>query len=165
MNRIVQPVDSPILRGNAFRRLRKNFTGRLILPGDREYESARRVHNGAIERHPAVIAMCCRIDDVGRGLEFANENQLLIAVRSGGHSQAGYSVCDAGIVRDLSGLKQAEVDPGRRVARVQTGTLAGDLDQLVQEFGLVTPIGQCPSVGLEVLPRAEASDGWPASTV
>ena len=137
-----------MLQATSISNLKRRFTGRVILPGNRDYESARRVHNGAIYRRPGLIAVCAAIDDVCRAVEFARENQLLVAVRSGGHSQVGHSVCDGGIVIDLSGLKQATVYPGRAVARAQTGLLAGDLDHIVQAFDLATPVGQCPSVGI-----------------
>lgn len=127
---------------------KSRFTGRIILPSDRAYESARRVHNGAILRHPALMAVCATIDEVCDAVEFARENQLLVAVRCGGHSPIGHSVCDGGIVIDLSGLKNLEIDPHRRVARAQAGVLAAELDHDAHAFGLATALGQCPSVGL-----------------
>jgi hypothetical protein len=132
----------------AVRSFERSFSGKLIIPGDRDYDMARRVHNGAIDRHPAIIARCSSVGDVCRALEFARENQLLAAVRSGGHSQIGHSVCDAGCVIDLSGLKQASIDPVRRVVSAQAGLLAGELDRITQPFGLATALGQCPSVGI-----------------
>ena len=137
-----------MLKAPAIQNFKHHFSGRVILPGDPEYESARRVHNGAILRRPAVVAVCAAIDDVSRAVEFARENQLLVAVRSGGHSQIGHSVCDGGIVIDLSGLKEVAIDPGSRVARAHTGLLAGELDHAAQAYGLATTLGQCPSVGI-----------------
>ena len=129
-------------------KFKAGFTGRIILPENRDYEAARRVHNGAVVRHPALIALCANVVDVARAVEFARENQLLVALRSGGHSQVGHSVCDGGIVIDLSGMKQISIDPVHRIARAQAGVLAGELDQATQTCGLATPLGQCPSVGL-----------------
>ena len=96
-----------MLQKTSITNFKRRFTGRIIFPGDRHYESARRVHNGAIHRRPALVAVCAAEDDVCRAVEFARENQLLVAVRSGGHSQVGRSVCDGGIVIDLSGLKRS----------------------------------------------------------
>jgi len=141
-------LGSRMPESTAIRKFQRRFAGRVILPGDSEYDSARRIHNGAILRQPALIAMCTAADDVCRAVEFARENQLLVAVRSGGHSQAGHSVCDGGIVIDLSGMKQVSIDPACRLARAQTGLHAGDLDHAAQASGLATPVGQCPSVGL-----------------
>src|ERR1700728_2917136 len=82
----------------AISNFKRYFSGRIILPPHPEYDLARRGHNGAIVRRPALIAVCATIDDVCRAVEFARENQLQVAVRSGGHSQVGHSVCDGGIV-------------------------------------------------------------------
>ncbi len=119
-----------------------------MLPDDPSYESARRVHNLAIDRRPGAILMCAVPDDVNRAIEFARANQCLVAVRSGGHSQVGHSVCQDGLVIDLSGLNRAAIDAGRRLARVQGGIHAGDFDRAAQSFGLATTMGQCSSVGI-----------------
>jgi FAD/FMN-containing dehydrogenase len=130
------------------RNFKQGFSGRLIFPDDNDYESARRVHNGAVERAPAVIAKCLTPGDIRLALQFGRENQLPIAVRSGGHSQAGYSVCDGGIVVDLSGLNAITVDAAGCLAHAQSGARAGDLDRASQRFGLAAVLGTCPSVGL-----------------
>jgi FAD/FMN-containing dehydrogenase len=132
----------------AIRDFKSRFSGRVILPGEAEYDPARRVHNGAILRRPAMLAMCAGADDVRRAVEFARNLQFPAAIRCGGHSQLGHSVCDDGIVIDLSGLKRVDVDPARRVARAQSGLRAGELDSSTQAFGLATTLGQCPSVGI-----------------
>jgi FAD binding domain/Berberine and berberine like len=133
---------------SAVRNFKRSFGGRVILPGEPEFDAARRVHNEAIIRRPALIAVCADADDVCHAVEFARENRLLAAVRSGGHSQLGHSVCDDGIVIDLSGLKQVDINLGHAVARAQTGLRAGELDAITQAFGLATTLGQCPSVGI-----------------
>ena len=130
------------------RNLQRRLAGRIVLPGDPSYESARRVHNLAIDRRPAAILMCAAPDDVNRAIEFARANQCPVAVRSGGHSQVGHSVCQDGLVIDLSGLNRIAIDAGRRVARVQGGLHAGDFDRAAQAFGLATTLGQCSSVGI-----------------
>lgn len=132
----------------AIANLSRHFRGRLIFPGDCDYDSARRVHNGAVVRSPALIAQCETAEDVCRAVEFARDNSLTLAVRSGGHSQTGFSVCDGGLLIDLSPSKRITVDPRRRVVSGQTGLRAGEVDRATQTFGLATIFGQCPSVGI-----------------
>ncbi len=132
----------------AMRKFKRTFRGKLVLADDEDYESARRVHNGAVKRAPAVIAKCLAPGDVRLALQFGRDHQLPIAVRSGGHSQAGYSVCEGGIVADLSGMNAIAIDAAGRRAYAQSGARAGDLDRESQPFGLATVLGTCPSVGL-----------------
>src|SRR5262245_34529694 len=100
-------------------RLRVTIKGRLILPGDPSYESARRVFywNATTERTPQIVVQCSCEEDVLRGVEFAQRHKLEIAVRAGGHSHLGWG-CSDGVVIDLSGMKEVAIDPTRRVARV-----------------------------------------------
>jgi hypothetical protein len=86
--------------------------------------------------------------DVARALEFAQNQNLPLAVRGGGHNRAGFSVCDGGVVIDLSGMNRVEVDAGKRVARAESGALVRDLDHATQHFGLATTSGACPGVGV-----------------
>jgi FAD/FMN-containing dehydrogenase len=113
-----------------------------------DYESSRLVFNRAYDRHPAVIVRCAQAKDVGRALEFAQKQNLPLAVRSGGHSRLGYGMCDGGVVIDLSAMKRVEVNPGRRVAQAEAGALVRDLDEATQRFGLATTSGGCPTVGI-----------------
>jgi FAD/FMN-containing dehydrogenase len=106
------------------------------------------VFNRAFDRHPALIVRCAGAPDVARALEFAQNQNLPLAVRGGGHSRAGFGVCDDGVVIDLSGMKHVEVDPGKRVARAEAGSLVRDLDQATQRFGLATTLGGCATVGI-----------------
>ena len=129
-------------------KLRENFRGQLILPGDREYDSSRIVWNATADRHPAVIARCTRAEDVVAAVRFAREHDLVIAVRGGGHSVAGFSTCDAGIVIDLSGMRAVHVDPVKRIARVQGGALLEQLDRAAQEYGLACPVGVVGHTGV-----------------
>jgi FAD/FMN-containing dehydrogenase len=128
--------------------LRESFRGELVLPSDDGYEQARRVWNGAIDRHPALIARCSGVVDVVRAVDFAREHELLIAVRGGGHNVAGLGTCDGGIVVDLSPMRGASVDLGRRIARVQAGATWGDVDHETQAFGLATTGGLVSSTGV-----------------
>ena len=129
-------------------KLRETFRGQLILPGDRDYDASRIVWNAIADRHPAVIARCTRAEDVVAAVRFAREHDLVIAVRGGGHSVAGFSTCDAGIVIDLSGMRAVHVDPVKRIARVQGGALLEQLDRAAQEYGLACPVGVVGHTGV-----------------
>ena len=124
------------------------FTGVLIGPGDREYESARRVWNAMVDRRTALIARCADQDDVVAAVRFARERGLPLAVRGAGHNVAGNAVCDAGVVLDLSAQRAVEVDPVARTARVGPGALLGDVDRATQAFGLATPTGNVSLTGV-----------------
>jgi FAD/FMN-containing dehydrogenase len=128
--------------------LRSRFRGALLRPGEEGYDEARRVWNGAIDRRPALIARCAGADDVNEALRFAREQDLLIAVRGGGHSVAGHGVCDGGIVIDLSLMKAVRVDPGARTARAAAGLLWNELDRATQRFGLATTGGVISHTGI-----------------
>jgi hypothetical protein len=132
----------------AVRKLASEITGHVITPDASDYESARLVSNRAYDRHPALIVRSASPSDVARTLDFAQRQSLPLAVRAGGHSAAGYGVCDGGVVLDLSGMKQIEVDAEKRTARAEAGSLVGDFDEGTQRFGLATPVGTCPTVGL-----------------
>jgi FAD/FMN-containing dehydrogenase len=120
----------------------------LLRSGEEGYEEARRVWNGAIDRRPALIARCAGADDVAEALRFARERELLVSVRGGGHSVAGYGVCDDGLMIDLSLMKRIEVDPEARVARAAGGVLWGELDRATQGFGLATTGGIISHTGI-----------------
>ena len=113
-----------------------------------DYESSRLVFNRAFDRRPALIVRCAVASDVARALDFAQNQNLPLAVRGGGHSRLGYGMCDGGVVIDLSGMKRVEVDAGKRVARAEAGALVRDLDEATQRFGLATTSGGCPTVGI-----------------
>ena len=125
-----------------------SFEGRLIRPGDADYDNARKIYNGMFDRRPSIIARCASTGGVVAALKLARENRLPIAVRSGGHSLPGLSVCDAGIVIDLGGLRNVEVDPVNRIARASGGVLWGEFDKATQEHGLHTPGGRVTTTGV-----------------
>jgi FAD/FMN-containing dehydrogenase len=126
----------------------EGFGGELIAPGDGGYDEARKVFNGMIDKRPALIARCSSTDDVVAAVNHARENDLVIAVRSGGHSVAGMSICDDGLLIDLSGMKRIEVDPQAKTARAGGGVLWGEFDPATQEHGLHTPGGQVTTTGV-----------------
>lgn len=113
-----------------------------------DYEAARQVFNRAFDHHPALIVRCAGPLDVARALEFAQRRNLPVAVRGGGHSRAGFSVCDSGMVIDFSAMKRVEVDDRMHTARAEAGALVRHLDQATQRFGLATTSGGCPNVGI-----------------
>ncbi len=124
------------------------FGGELIHPGDSTYDEARKVFNGMIDKRPAVIARCASTADVAAAVNFARDNDLVVAVRSGGHSVAGMCICDDGVLIDLSAMKQIDVDADARTARVGGGVLWGELDAATQEHGLHTPGGRVSTTGV-----------------
>jgi hypothetical protein len=132
----------------AIRRLASKITGHVITPDASDYESARQVHNHAYDRHPALIVLCTSPADVARSLDFGRSQNLTVAVRSGGHSAAGFGGCNGGVVIDVGRMKRVEVDVHKCVARAETGCLIDDVDQGTQRFGLATVLGGCPTVGI-----------------
>lgn len=130
------------------RTLASKINGHVIAPEASDYESARLVFNRAFDLRPAVIVRCAGPSDVAHALDFAQNRNLPLAIRSGGHSRLGQGMCDGGVVIDLSGMKNVEVDKGKRVARAEAGALARNLDEATQRFGLATTSGGCPTVGI-----------------
>jgi FAD/FMN-containing dehydrogenase len=128
--------------------LRKTFTGEIILPSERGYDEARAVWNKVFDRRPAIVVRPRHADDVTAALRFAREEELLVAVRCGGHSIPGLSTCDDGIVIDLSAMRGATVDPELRTARVNGGALLAELDEAAQAHGLVCPVGVVSHTGV-----------------
>jgi FAD/FMN-containing dehydrogenase len=124
------------------------FKGRLIGPGDADYDEARAVYNAMIDKRPALIARCADAGDVATAVGFARDHGLLLAVRGGGHNGAGLGSCDDGVVIDLSLLKDIEVDPGNRTVRVGGGCLWGEVDAATGEHGLATPSGIISTTGV-----------------
>jgi FAD/FMN-containing dehydrogenase len=129
------------LENHAFDQLGGSFHGELLLPTSHGYDDARRLWNGAVDRHPACIARCAGVADVVAAVRFARERDLEIAVRGGGHNVAGTAVCDDGLVIDLSAMRAVLVDAAGRTAWVQGGALWGDVDRETQAHGLATTGG------------------------
>jgi FAD binding domain/Berberine and berberine like len=128
--------------------LKSSFRGELIQPADAGYESARKVYNGMIDKHPRLIARCVDVADVMAAVNFGRENGLLTAIRGGGHNGAGLGTCDDGLVIDLSRMKGIRVDPAAKKVRVEAGCVWGDVDHATHAFGMATPCGFISTTGV-----------------
>ena len=128
--------------------LSSRLTGEVLLPGSEAYESARKIWNATIDKHPAVIVRCSTTADVVHALGFARDSRYLVAVRGGGHNIAGSALVDDGVVIDLSRMKAASVDPDARRATIEAGATLADFDAATQEYGLATPTGINSTTGL-----------------
>lgn len=122
--------------------------GRLILPEDEEYQSARAVFYGWVDKRPAAIARVADAEDVAKVIAFARQNGIELAVRSGGHSGAGHSVSDGGLVLDLAELRAIEIDATARTAWAESGATAGQYTLAAAEHGLATGFGDTGTVGI-----------------
>lgn len=122
--------------------------GEVIAPGDPEYDRARQVWNGMIDRTPAVIVRCADVSDVRHAIAFARERRLDLSVRGGGHNIAGSALCDGGVVVDMSRMTEVVVDPGQRRAYVQSGATLAQVDSATQAHGLATPLGINSTTGI-----------------
>ena len=128
--------------------LRMRLRGEDLTPSDSGYDQVRRPFNAMQTDHPAVIVQCTGTADVVEAVNFARENEVEVTVRGGGHSVAGLSSSDGGVVIDLSLMRGVEVDPDARIARVQSGALWGDVDREAQLYGLATPGGVVSDTGV-----------------
>jgi FAD/FMN-containing dehydrogenase len=130
------------------KRLKSALHGYLVQPKDKEYEEARKVWNGMIDRHPGFIIRCADESDVVQAVRFVREHNMLVAVRGGGHNVAGFGTCDGGVVIDLSMMKGIEVNATARTATAQPGLTWGEFDQATQASGLATTGGQISTTGV-----------------
>jgi FAD/FMN-containing dehydrogenase len=133
---------------SALSELGKSFRGRLLQPADPGYEEARRVHNGLVDKRPAVIAQCRGVADVADAVALARTLNLEVAVRGGGHNVAGRATVDGGLMIDLSPMKGIHVDPTTRRAWAQGGVTWGEFDRETQVHGLATTGGMVSSTGV-----------------
>jgi FAD/FMN-containing dehydrogenase len=129
-----------MLNENSIAGFKANLRGQLIEPGDKDYDEARKVYNGMIHKKPRMIVRCADVADVINAVNFARENALLLAIRSGGHNAGGLGICDDGLVVDLNPIKYTRVDPAARTW--------GDVDHATHAFGLATPSGIISTTGV-----------------
>ena len=132
----------------ALEEFKSSLQGYLLRPGDTAYDEARKLWNGMFDRRPAVIVRCAAAADVYGAVKVARRDGLRVAVRGGGHSFPGHSVCDDGLVIDLSCMKAIRVDPGARTARAQAGVRWIEFDHETQAFGLATTGGTVSDTGI-----------------
>src|SRR5260221_4595491 len=135
-------------------RLSAALRGSLITPASSEYEVARKVYNGMIDRRPVAIVRCVDVADVTAAVNFARQDGLTVAIRGGGHNGAGLAVCDQGLVIDLSSMKGVRVDPTNSTVRVGPGCTQGDVDHATHAFGLAVPAGIVSTTGIAGLTLA-----------
>ena len=143
----------------ALQQFEANFHGEVVGSNDESYESARKVWNALVDKHPAFIARCVNVSDVIAAFQFACGQDLTVAVRGGGHDLAGHGVCDDGLVIDLSQMKGIQIDSERRIARTQPGLTNAEFLQATQQFGLAAPTGIVGHVGLSGLTLG-GGEGW-----
>lgn len=131
--------------------LKTSLRGKLIRPQDSDYDISRKVYNGMFDKHPAMIARCVDVADVIAAVNFARDNNLLVAIKGGGHNAAGLGTCDNGLVIDLSGMKGVYVDINKKTARVQAGCTLGDVDHATHAYGMAIPSGIMSTTGISGL--------------
>ena len=124
------------------------FRGTVIRAGDAQYDTARRIWNASIDKYPGLIARCSGLADVIGAVRFARAQNLLVAIRGGGHNVGGRALCDGGMVIDLSGMKGIHVDPEARRVRAQGGVLLGELDRETHVYGMTVPVGVVSRTGI-----------------
>src|SRR5687768_971662 len=128
--------------------LAKTFCGKLLWPADADYHEARRVHNGLVDKYPALIARCAGVADIVDAVNFGRTLRLEIAVRGGGHNVAGLATVEGGLMVDLSGMKGIHVDARRRTARAEGGVTWAEFNRETQVHGLATTGGVVSSTGI-----------------
>jgi FAD/FMN-containing dehydrogenase len=128
--------------------LRSQVRGEVIVPGDADYEDARKVHNGMIDRRPVAVVRVSNAGDVMTTVRYARDNNLAVAIRGGGHSGPGFGTCDGGVVIDFSKLRGVRVDPIAKTARAECGATWGDFNAATHAFGLATTGGIISTTGI-----------------
>ncbi|MGE0725250.1 MAG: FAD-binding oxidoreductase [Alphaproteobacteria bacterium] len=149
----------PLEAGAALPVLRAAVVGAVFASGDAGYDEARSVWNAMIDRRPLAIVRCRGVADVLRAVGFARDHGLPVSIRGGGHNVAGHAVGDGGVMVDLSAMRGVQVDPARRIARVEGGATWGDVDRETQVFGLATPGGLISETGVAGL-TLSGGMGW-----
>src|ERR1700751_4572675 len=129
-------------------KLRESLRGTLIQRDDADYDEARKLYNGMIDKRPLLIARCADVADVIAAVNFGRDNRLAIAIRGGGHNGPGFGSVDDGLVIDLSMMRGVRVDPARRTVRVGAGCTTGDVDHATYAFGQAVPFGVVSTTGV-----------------
>lgn len=142
------PRSKPAIDASLIEALKLDFRGSIVLPGDINYDTTRRIWNASIDKYPGAIARCSGAADVVAAVKFARANDLLVSVRGGGHNVAGRALCNDGLVIDLSAMKGVIVDPQARTVRVQGGATLGDVDRETHAYGLAVPTGAISKTGI-----------------
>lgn len=142
---ISEETTLPKIDTEAFK---SSLRGKLILPNEEGYDKSRTIWNGMIDKYPAMVVKCAGPSDVIAAVNFARENKLILAVKAGGHSFAGRSTCDGGLLIDLSNMNSVRVDPVNQTARAEAGALLADLDHETQAFGLAVTAGVVSHTGI-----------------
>jgi FAD/FMN-containing dehydrogenase len=132
----------------AVEQLKPQLLGNILTPADEGYEAARKVYNGMIDKHPAAIARCVDVADVMVVIRAARDQDVLVAIRGGGHNAGGLGSCDGGLVIDLSRMRGVRVDPAARTVRVEGGSTGRDVDHATHAFGMATPTGTVSTTGM-----------------
>ena len=136
---------------SAIQKFRQTLRGTSYCPAEAGYDAVRTIPNAMIDRRPTIVVSCAGPADVIACVRFAREYDVLVSVRGGGHSVAGKSVCDGGLMIDLSPMKGISVDPVERTARAQAGLKLGEFDHETQAFGLATTLGTVSTTGISGL--------------
>jgi len=136
------------IEGITVETFKTSLRGELLRPGDIDYDEARKVWNGMIDKRPGLIARCSGVADVISAVDFARIHQLLVSVRGGGHNIPGNAVCNGGLMIDLACMRSVRVDHGRRTARAEGGVTWGEFDHETQAFGLATTGGSVSDTGI-----------------
>src|SRR6185312_11232672 len=129
------------MTSDQIQQLRSRVRGALFEPGDADYESARKVYNGMIDKRPALIVRCVDEADVIAAVNSARDSGVLTAIRGGGHNGGGLGTCEGGLVIDLSRMKGIRVNPADKTVRVEAGCVWGDVDHATHAFGMAVPCG------------------------
>src|SRR6266513_2699881 len=137
-----------MLNENSVKEFKSDLRGLVIEPGDNGYDDARKVYNAMIHKKPRLMVRCADVADVIGSINFARDQDLLLAIRSGGHNAGGLGICDDGLVIDLASIKYTRVDPAARTVIVGGGCTWGDIDHATHVFGLATPSGIISTTGV-----------------
>jgi len=156
-------TPTTFIRAGLHADLAHRFSGQLLQPGDREYDEARRVHNGLVDKRPALIARCRGTADIVEAVNLARALRLEVAIRGGGHNVAGRATIDGGLMIDLSPMKEIHVDPATRTARAQGGVTWAEYNRETQAHGLASTGGVVSSTGIAGLTLG-GGFGWLAGT-